>query len=98
MPAVDGIATACLCRSGRQGSHLLLSTLHPCPYEHRRMTRGGVVSPSSATTPSEGSGWIANPPLSWTFTNYTPPAFDGTFEDVPQCTCFRKTFEVAALP
>ena len=27
-----------------------------------------------------GSGWIANPSLYRTFTNYTPPAFDGAFE------------------
>ena len=54
----------------------------PVPLRTPAHDSEGVVRPSSATTPSEGSGWIANPSLyglrpcyaTWTFTNYTPPA------------------------
>ena len=38
----------------------------------------------SLRTPAHdsGSGWIANPSLYRTFTNYTPPTFDGAFQDL----------------
>jgi hypothetical protein len=40
------------------------------------------ASPLSLRTPAHdsGLGWIANPSLYRTFTNYTPPAFDGAFK------------------